>query len=266
MTTEAHPDNDHRTVDELINAALSNTDEEVAWNAVCALHWRGSDEVLQRARELCVSPCSQERKRGADILGQLGVPERTFPVECAQQLRSMLKKSEEADVLCAALVGLSHQDDMESIPQVASFATHPDSEVRYAVVLALTGHETPLAIESLISLRNDSDANVRDWSTFGLGTQLDLDTPAIRDALADRLDDPDDDTRGEALMGLARRKDKRVINALKQELASENVGTMAIEAAELIASKDLYSCLVALQEWWDIDPELLEQAISVSQS
>lgn len=266
MKTEPHPDEDTRPINELVNAALSEPDEDVAWNAVVALHWRGSAEVLHRATELCASLCSQERKLGADILGQLGVPERTFSVECSQQLRRMLKNSEEADVLYSVLVALYHQDEPKAIPQVTTFSTHPEPEVRHAAVLALTGHETPLAIDCLILLSKDADANVRNWATFAIGTQIELDTSDIRNALADRLDDPDDDTRGEALIGLARRKDERVIDALKQELSSDDVGTLALEAAELIASKDLYSSLVALRSWWDVDPDLLEQAISASQS
>lgn len=178
----------------------------------------------------------------------------------------MLHQNEEPDVLQAALIGLSHQSDSEAVRLVVSFSAHLDPEVRHAVVLALTGHEDPIAIHGLTSLSNDPDSEVRDWATFALGTQLELDTPAIREALADRLDDPDFDTRGEALIGLACRKDRRVVDALKTELSSERVGTLAIEAAELIASKDLLPFLVDLREWWDVDSELLERAILASQS
>jgi hypothetical protein len=40
-----------------------------------------------------------------------------------------------------------------------------------------------------------------------LNAQLNLDSPEIRAALIARLDDADDDTRGEAMIGMARRKD-----------------------------------------------------------
>lgn len=267
MTAQTHPKDDPRTVDALVNAALCEMDEDAYWNAIVALHWRGNREVLQRAEELCASECAQERCIGADILGQLGVPDRTFPEESTKMLMGMLKHGETAEVLRTALVGLSHQDvaNTDAIPLISSFSAHPDPEVRHAVVLALSGCASQLAIEKLIVLSRDSDAHVRDWATFGLGTQIESDTSQIRDALADRLEDFDDDARGEALVGLARRKDHRVVEAIRRELRSDCIGTLTVEAAELIASTELHSELVALREWWDVNPELLERAISASQ-
>jgi HEAT repeat protein len=115
-------------------------------------------------------------------------------------------------------------------------------------VLWCNHHETPLAIESLILLTNDCDRHVRDWATFALGTQIDLDTPAIRGALVGHLSDPDNDTRGEALVGVPMRKDERVIPVLKQNLSSDGVSSLAIEAAELSASNELHSRLIALRK------------------
>ena len=256
--------NDPRTIDELVNAILSQTDEDIASDALRALQWKGSCEVLRRAESFCASQCSRERVLGANILGQLGLPERTFPIECCKLLREILDDETDAYVLQAALVGLSHQKDVEAIPRVTNFLKHASLDVRHATAFALMGHEVPLAIEGLIILSEDSEALVRDWATFALGTQIDLDTPLIRNALASRLADPDDDTRGEALIGLARRKEARVIAALKTELSSDCIGSLAIEAAEIIASPELHSHLVELRTWWDVDQELLEQAIAAS--
>lgn len=58
MTAKSHSSDDPRSVEELVNVALGEADEDVAWKAVCALHWRGSRSVLQDAQNLCRQPCS----------------------------------------------------------------------------------------------------------------------------------------------------------------------------------------------------------------
>ncbi len=125
----------------------------------------------------------------------------------------------------------------------------------------MIGYENQQAHGVLIELMRDTDDQVRDWATVALGTQCETDSPAIRDALADRLTDTDDDTRCEALVGLARRGDRRVLPDLQKELACESVSTLAIEAAALIGEPRLITELIALRERWNGDKDLLEQAI-----
>lgn len=255
------PKNDHRTVDELIAVTLSEQDEDLYWDAVGALQWRGSEEVLDRAAQLCRSVCTVERRTGADILGQLGVPDRTFPEYCLQILLGMLESDQAHGVLRSILIALSHLHLSEVIAPALRFRGHVDSEVRHGVVLALMGHEDVQAIEALIELTSDPEAHVRDWATFALGTQVEVDTPDLRDALMERLADNDDDTRCEALVGLARRGDRRVLPALQSSLSSDSVCSMEVEAAALIGDPLLLKELVALREWWDVDRALLDEAI-----
>lgn len=256
------PRHDPRSVDELIGVILSAPDDDLAWDAVTALHWRGSAEVLARASELCRSGCAVERRVGANLLGQLGAPERTYPEACFHVLVTLLEHEQDHRVQEAALVALSFLHRVDSIALAARFLNHPDSGVRFGVVYAVMGHDDPRAVAVLITLMNDPEAQVRDWATFGLGTQIALDTPVIRAALFARLDDDDEQTRAEALVGLARRRDPRVVPALGRELASESVGRSVVEAAGLIGDPSLLPELLALREWWDVDVAALEEAIA----
>jgi hypothetical protein len=68
---------------------------------------------------------------------------------------------------------------------------------------------------------------------------------------------------GEALVGLANRKDERILPQLIEELMSDRVSKLAIEAAEAeaLADERLYSALLQLQKWWKPSSEL-EDALS----
>ncbi len=265
MSPEARPiepQDDPRTVDELFLVALCETDEDLAWDAIWALQRRGTREILDRSLQLCKSHCAVERRTGADIIAQLGVPNRTFPDECLFTLLSMLETENHADVLRATTVALSHLHRPESIAPVSRFRHHPDANVRHGVVLVLSFFAEPAAVTPLIELTRNPMAHVRDWATFGLGTLLELDTPEIRECLLERISDPDDDTRCEAIVGLAQRRDHRVLPALRRELQSESVQPIVVEAAELLGDAQLYADLLALQTRWGIDDQQLADAIA----
>ena len=226
---------------ELISFLLRGPDEDAYWDAVWALQWRGTREVLYRAVGLCRSPCAVERRAGADILAQLGTPGRTFSEECLRVLLAMLEDEKDPVVIRSILVALSHKGRPEAVAHASRYYSHADPNVRHAVVFALMGHEDPGALRALVGLTRDPEASVRHWATFALGTQVEaVDTPELRDALVARLTDTDDDTRAEAIVGLARRGDRRMLPALREELASGSVGRLAVEAAALIGDPGLH--------------------------
>ena len=241
---------DRRTSEELVAAALQGGEEdEAAWAAIRELHRRGTLEILRIGQNLLNSKSAKERGRGADILAQLGSPERTFRTECVESLLQRLALEHEPAVLNSIAVALGHLGDARAVPQLVLLKSHADPEVRYGVVHGLLGHVAPAAVEALIQLSGDSDEEVRNWATFGLGSQIEeVDTPELRDALARRLDDEIDEVRGEALVGLARRKDGRVVGPLRRELERGNVVVLAVEAAEALGDRSLLPLLVQLRD------------------
>ena len=219
-------------LDRLFAATLAE-DEDASWQAVLALQQMGSEEVLQRALASRRSHSARERERAVDVLGQLGTPRPTeeLRLRCSNGLLEMLGTEQEPDVLHAIGVALGHLGDARAVLAMAPFATHASAKVRYGVVLALSVHEA--GVDTLIQLSADPDLDVRNWATFALGSQLEqVDTPALRDALFARLEETDLELRGEALLGLALRKDPRVIEPLRRELASGVITVLAIEAAQ----------------------------------
>jgi hypothetical protein len=94
------------------------------------------------------------------------------------------------------------------------------------------GCTQPEARQTLIERLEDSDEDVRDWATFGLGSLSQEDSPEIREALRKRLDDPFEGARLEAIWGLAQRKEQRGLKMLLERLESESRVEGDVMAAE----------------------------------
>lgn len=239
-------------------------DYDARWDCVVELQATGSESVFEQAVAWCDSPDPLERAIAADVLGQLREGESTSFGDRAAPHVSRLLRDSDARVLEAAARALSYIGVRDQLEALVALAKHPDPDVRHGVVLALNRTHVPLALETLIRLSADDDDTVRDWATFGLGSQTDADTPELRDALVARLDDSSFDVRGEALVGLARVRDRRVYPALLRELQSGHVGSLAVEAALDFPSPMLLESLLAMRTW-DVDLERLETAISQCQ-
>lgn len=250
---------DSRSTEELIQLALTAPEEDDdgddRWDFIWLLRYRGTRDVLDRAIALTESNNSEERTIGIQILGQLGIPDRTFPDECLTTLIGLLKHEIDPLILQSIGIALGHLNDARAIEPQLKFCLHPDWEVRYGVVLSMNGHNDKRAIAALIKLSGDDHPQVRNWATFGLGSLLEVDTPEIREALYQRflLEDPTGEEtaeiQGEALVGLASRQDERILPKLMEQLMSENLSVLEIEAAEKLANPQLLSALLQVKTW-----------------
>jgi HEAT repeat protein len=267
---------DSRSTAELFQLALAAPDEDEdrskeRWHFVGLLQRRGDREVLDRGLGLTTSELIAERSLGIDILGQLGIPARTFPDECVTRLIELLDQEFDPLIIRDICIALGHLKDPRSIEPQLKFCLHPDWEVRYGVVSGLSSQEDERAIDGLIKLSTDVCPLIRDWATFGLGTLIEVDTPAIREALYQRLigEDPQSEETAEiyaeALAGLANRQDERVLPRLIAELMSDDVGKVTIQAAEAMADDRLYPALLHLQTWWEPTCIYLEDALFACQ-
>lgn len=214
-------------------------DDDGAWEAVNALRSQGGREVFGRAAQWLKSARPLERARAADILGQIGVgPGRAHesPTEACELLIELLLGEQHPRAAASALVALGHIQDSRALPVIYRFIGNEDAVLRHAVAFALGCFvEDTASHPGLMLLMTDSDEDVRDWATFSLGVWGDLDSARVRDALARRLDDSFENVRLEAIAGLAKRHDARVlpllIEALEWPEAQEDPEPKLIEAA-----------------------------------
>jgi HEAT repeat protein len=228
----------------LVNFALNRDDDDhQRWAAIRALQDRGTREVFEAARELCAGVEPHERCLGVDILAQGQSWVKTFHDEAVTLLLQVLEREDEPRVLSSIGMALDHRHDRRAVEPLAALRNHPDAGVRYSVVHGLLRHQDDQAVQALIELSDDEASDVRDWATFGLCVLLDIDTPALREALVRRLADADPDTRGEAMVGLARRHDNRVVPALVEALQAGWDGSLVREAVEEFRHPEVLNAL-----------------------
>ncbi len=146
-------------------------------------------------------------------------------------------------MLQASAIVCGHRKNPLCVARLIELAKHPSDDVRYGVSYGLAGQDEPAAVAALTLLSKDENRDVRDWATFALGSQTELDTPDLREALRARLRDIDPEIRGEALVGLGRRHDEHLKSAVLDELNGEFHGDWALEAAEAIADPDFIPAL-----------------------
>lgn len=214
-------------------------DSDQPWDAVRELRHLGTRDVFDIASDWCRSADPLRRARGLDVIAQLGKtaehPSNSFP-EAAFSVASELVQSEvEVRPLSSGIFALGHLDNVRAVPLTTRHQAHPNAEVRYAVACAVGSYPNDAeSIKTLLCLTADADPDVRDWATFGLGVLGDADTPEIRDALAARLSDENQDAREEAVIALAKRHDRRTLPSLMDLLKEPDPSSRVIEAASLM--------------------------------
>jgi HEAT repeat protein len=262
-TTEQSMHDD--AIDSLIKQAITCAEDEQRWAAIEHLRAIASPRVASAARSLSMSSDVQARCVGVDILAQLGLPARTYHELVMQHLLDLVTREQESAVLESIAFAFDHRPDARALDALIRMHQHENADVRHAVVFGLLTRTDERAIAALIHLSRDTDASIRDWATFGLGTQVGIDTPELREALVARLGDEEGDTAGEAMLGLARRKDVRVRPFLDAGLAGGDVGSLPLEAARELADPTLLPLLNQIRTNWrgakDWQYTLVEEAI-----
>jgi HEAT repeats len=222
---------------------IGDYDDDEPWKAVHDLRQTGTREVFDRAAEWSASENPLRRARGVDVLAQLGRtadhPSNNFPNESFAIVSALVQAETDPLPLDSAIYALGHIGNSLAVPLVIEHRLHSDPDVRLAVAFALGKFaDDPSAVETLLSLMQDADDDVRDWATFGLAEIGDADSNEIRNSLCARMTDSNDDVREGALVGLSKRKDQRVLPALIAEFNRPDTSDRIKEAAEFFLGEN----------------------------
>jgi HEAT repeat protein len=228
--------------DTLLSRAIKAKTTNSRWSNISKLRKRPSKELFLKCYDLTKSKVVARRSIGIDILAQFGITPRPFLKETLKLFFELLDKENSPKVLMSLLSAIGHNNDRltrTQIDKLCSFSNTDNEYVKEGLVFSLLSVDNKNAIDTLIRLSSDRLSHVRDWSTFGIGSQVDRDSKKIREALWKRINDKDQNTKLEALVGLARRKDKRIVDVIRRELNDGEYGTLLYEAITEIADESL---------------------------
>jgi HEAT repeat protein len=221
-----------QTTEELFVATLlGEYDDDTPWEAVSVLRSRGTSEVFEVAKRHCESENPKARARGLNVLAQLGAgkseAERPFMAESVSIAIGHLRDAD-PDTVSSAAWALSHLGTRPGVAALIGLRSHLDPNVRQAVACCIDLRNHPDGVSILVPLTEDENAVVRDWATFALGSGEVVeggvlhypDSPEIRTALHNRLEDTYEEARREAIWGLALRRDPLGLKLLLDDLQS----------------------------------------------
>lgn len=228
------------------------------------LQLRGGGKLIKLAQSLCVEPDYRRRAEGAFILGQIEIS----PAQAANivnLLNTLALDDKSAIVRGNAVAALGHRcsrnpDFSSTLAKMSAITTFDRSaSVRVDTACALACINDESTVPLLLKLLSDSSADVRNWAAFALNLNM-YDSQEIRDSLVSLLSEQNEEIKGEAIVGLAMRHDKRTSSVLRHELEKEIVFDDLIEAAGELGDKSLLPVLRAMIDRFD-DNELIYSVI-----
>lgn len=238
----------------LVGIALQDWDSDKSWQAIAELQMRGSPESLAISGRLAKYRNWRKRALGLYIASQLRRSQKGGTIGSAEyalrETQAMLLAGLRdgcVEVVRAAISGFAHRPHQSALPDLIRFASHPDQQIRLQVAITLGSYIEIESIDALLRLATDISDDVRNWATFSICSMHRADNPKIRDLLWRNLQDSDEDVRGEAVVGLAIRKDERVISVLL-ELLDTDCRVFELDAAERMASPLLLDRLNVLEK------------------
>ncbi|MFG2848681.1 HEAT repeat domain-containing protein [Kitasatospora sp. NPDC048296] len=236
---------------EVALAAARVAEEARDWDEYEALMRQaagGGVESLGFGLGLLGSGDRAERAMGCDLLYHACDQNEAVRTTAAAALALLAEREKDVNVLCSLARAMERTCDGRAVPVLVALAGHPDAEIRGQVAVSFAGVLTGLPdgpdIRALITLTRDECREVRNWATFTLGFQAEVDSPAIRSALWERTTDADPDTRAEGIRGLARRHDPRAVPLLRELLDDpEGTDVLTFSAAEITGNPQLLPAL-----------------------
>lgn len=211
-------------------------------------HAASSGEVaVELAVGKLADPDRVVRAAACDLLGAASSQHMNVREDVATALILLAANEPDPEVHWSIARALGNTFDARALPTLVTLAGSPDADVRFQVAVAVPAvlDDPPVeaGVAALIALCTDSDPDVREWATFGLGWSTTADGDDVRRALWDRTRDVEPGVREEGARGLARRRDARALPLVHELLAQDEVHRHTFQAAVYLADPSLLPLL-----------------------
>jgi hypothetical protein len=253
------------TSEKIFDRLVNNKSQKTYWNNISELRKRATEEIYDQAYKLAKSENDKNKIIGIDVLSQLGFDPRVRQQETINLYFELLENEQNNKVLFAIFFGISHNNEnltKNRVLKLIEFKNFENNDVRYSLVSALSGIKNPKAIETLIELSDDKFSSIRNWATFGIGTLSEENNDRIINALWKRTKDKHQETKLEAIVGLANRNGFKVKEQIIDELKKGEYGTLLFDAIETLKDKDFIPYLKSNLKSAEKDSEIKEKWIT----
>lgn len=230
-------------VSKLFERAYKAKTDNNYWNQIFELRKVVTPEMISKCFSLIDSDDLKFQEIGIDVLSQLGEDRKSFTPKLLDKIFGFFETSTDEKLISKSLFAIGHNNKYirnKHFSVLEKFKSSNSTDIRYALTFSLLGIKRNGAIKILIELANDKSLRIRDWATFGLGTQIETDTKEIRDILYKNSLSKNDQIRQEAIKGLANRNDERVEELILSELHKENFGTLFFDTLLNIKNSEQY--------------------------
>ncbi|MCY0970016.1 hypothetical protein [Chryseobacterium wangxinyae] len=253
-------------IDKLFERAHIAKTENNYWNQIFELRKFVGEKMIYQCFSLIDSEDLKSKQIGIDILSQLGINRKNFIKQLFERIFEIFEIFENEKLIYTSLIALGHNNQSlktKHFKALQKFKNSKSSKIRYALTFSLLGIEKKPAIDMLIKLAHDKSFKVRDWATFGLGTQLKTDNEEIRKILYKNASSKDDQIKQEAIKGLSNRDDERVDELILSELHKENFGALFFDTLLNIKNgKQYLQFIINIYEKYNNDQNINSEWLS----
>ena len=231
--------------DLMARALVTRCSDSVNWHEswYSAISRPDAEATLRWATEVLPHRDADARRFAAEVVHSLAIDAAPSRDAALTTLRARVAAERDAGVLVSLVGALAEYHGSGFLPEIASFAAHPDPRVRRQVAEELCfalmdPGSLPTGVSFLAELGRDRDGSVRATALRAL-RDFAFDHPATGQLVADARDDTDPRVAPEVLLALARGGDTTAYEALRRlgEEAGEGSGLamLAYDAARWIA-------------------------------